>query len=116
VYANTGHPHAFIVSETGFIERLAATDPPLGMVDSPPSAVTRPWKVSKDLLLLFTDGVSDARNRLDVRLGEQAVLDTVRRHRADRCEFILERVLGVLDQHVGEALRRDDLTLVVLRS
>ncbi len=32
----------------------------------------------RDLLLLFTDGVSDARNRFGVRLGEQSVLD----HRA----------------------------------
>ena len=115
-YANTGHPHAFIVAENGFIERLAATDPPLGMVDTPPTAVSRPWNRGKDLLLLFTDGVSDARNRLDVRLGEQAVLDIVRRLRAERADVILERVLDALDQHVGEALRRDDLTLVVLRS
>ncbi|HTR78873.1 MAG TPA: GAF domain-containing SpoIIE family protein phosphatase, partial [Gemmatimonadaceae bacterium] len=69
-YANTGHPHAFVLSAAGTVERLAAVDPPLGMVDRPPTTVRRPWTPNADLLVLFTDGVVDARNASGERLGE----------------------------------------------
>jgi sigma-B regulation protein RsbU (phosphoserine phosphatase) len=115
-YANTGHPHAFLVRENGDMERLPAIDPPLGMVDDAPSAVLKPWSAGRDLLLLFTDGISDARNRLDARLGEQSVLDVVREHRAAPPAEIVDRVFQMLALHTGDAPLRDDLTLVVLRS
>jgi sigma-B regulation protein RsbU (phosphoserine phosphatase) len=115
-YANTGHPHAFVLADDGSIERLPALDPPLGMSDTPPAAVTRPWRRGRDLLVLFTDGVADARNRLDERLGEQPILDCVGKHRTKPPDAILEEVLTLLRQHTGDVPRRDDLTLLLLRT
>jgi phosphoserine phosphatase RsbU/P len=115
-YANTGHPHAFLIAPGGGIRRLPAMDPPLGMVDEPPGCQTLPWRPGEDLLLLFTDGVSDARNRADARLGEQAVLDLVREHRAEHPREIVDRVVAALRNHTGDVPLRDDLTLVVVRS
>ena len=115
-FANTGHPHAFIVRESGEIERLPAMEPPLGMSTEHPSVDSRVWSPETDLLVLFTDGVSDARDRSDRRLGEQRVLDTIRAHRAKEPEEILERVIELLDQHRGEVPPRDDLTMVVFKS
>lgn len=114
-YANTGHPHAFVIGAGGELQRLPALDPPLGMVTSAPHGSSRPWS-NRDLLLLFTDGISDARNRAGTRLGEQAVLDTVTAHRAQPTTEIVERVFAMLSQHMGDVPPRDDLTLVVLRS
>ena len=37
--------------------------------------VARAWNAGRDLLVLFTDGVSDARNRAGERLGEERVLE-----------------------------------------
>ncbi len=115
-YANTGHPHAFVVTSDGEVERLHALDPPLGMVDEPPRAASRAWVPGKDLLLLFTDGVSDARNRADARLGEQRVLEMVTTYRDEAPAAIMQRLLDALDLHVGDIPRRDDLTLVIARS
>ena len=115
-FANTGHPHAFVVTGEGEAVRLPALDPPLGMVETPPSADERPWTSGGDLLLLFTDGISDARDRRGRRLGEDAVVETVVRHRASPPAEIVERVFDVLALHTGDTLRRDDLTLVLLRS
>jgi sigma-B regulation protein RsbU (phosphoserine phosphatase) len=115
-YANTGHPHAFLISPEGTVTRLPALDPPLGMVDERPTAVVRPWRGGADLLLLFTDGVSDARDLVDQRLGEQPVLDVVRVQRAAPTSEILEQVFAALGRHTSGAPLRDDLTLVVVRS
>jgi phosphoserine phosphatase RsbU/P len=113
-YANTGHPHAFVIGASGGVERLPALDPPLGMVEGSPNTGSRPWNPD-DLLLLFTDGISEARNRQDDRLGESAVLDIVLRHRAAPPAQILEAVFEALNQHIGDTPRRDDLTLVLVR-
>ncbi|HLV25502.1 MAG TPA: GAF domain-containing SpoIIE family protein phosphatase [Gemmatimonadales bacterium] len=114
-YANAGHPHAFLVSRSGTAVRLGATDPPLGMVDSPPRANTVAW-TEGDLLLLFTDGLSDARNKADDRLGEDAVLELVAAEREAPVGTIVDLVFRLVEQHAGTTPRRDDLTLVVARS
>jgi len=114
-YANAGHPHAFVIPKSGKVERLPALNPPLGMGTDNPRGTSRPWTTG-DMLLLFTDGVSDARNRQGERLGEEKVVEMARQHREELPASILDRVFELLDQHTGDTQRRDDLTIVVLRS
>jgi sigma-B regulation protein RsbU (phosphoserine phosphatase) len=115
-YGNMGHPHAFVITKAGNVERLVAGGPPLGMLDEAPDSMTRPWDPDGDVLLLFTDGIADARNREGRRLDEQPVLDCVRAHRDEAPEEIASRVFALLDEYTGDTPRRDDLTLVVLKS
>jgi sigma-B regulation protein RsbU (phosphoserine phosphatase) len=114
-YANAGHPHAFVIPKSGKVERLPALDPPLGMGATPPSGASRPWTTG-DLLLLFTDGVSDARDRQGERLGEDKIVEVARRHRDQQPAELLDTIFALLDQHTGDTPRRDDLTIVALRS
>ena len=122
-YANAGHPHAFIVSDAGGLDRLSAQVPPLGLGDTAVDvlrqtwkSVERPWLSSRDLLLLFTDGLSDARNRADQRLGEPRLVELVRHARHLLPVEIVERAFAMVRAHAGDAPSRDDLTLVVARS
>ena len=115
-YANAGHPHAFVISADGTAERLAAIDPPIGMVPIAATTAERAWNPASDLLVLFTDGISDARRPDGERLGEARVLDTIRDCRDLPPDAILERVFEDLRRHTSDGPRRDDLTLVLLRS
>ncbi len=115
-YANMGHPHAFVVRRDGTVERLTASAPPLGMVDDPGASSSLDWDERGDTLLLFTDGITDARNHDGKRLDEQPVLDCVVQHRDEAPLQIAGRVFALLDDYTGDVPRRDDLTLVVLKS
>ncbi len=115
-WANTGHPHAFLLDAAGAYTRLPASDPPLGMADSRPATKRRKWNAGSDLLVLFTDGVSDARNREGERLGEDRVLEIIRDNRRQSAEAILARVLSTVEAHTAGAARRDDLTVVIVRA
>jgi sigma-B regulation protein RsbU (phosphoserine phosphatase) len=115
-YANTGHPHAFVFGADGSHERLAAADPPRGMGEGRPATGRRPWDPKGDLLVLFTDGISDARNRAGDRLGETKILDAVKKNLTKEPEEIVEKVFDMLGKHVGRAPQRDDLTLVLLKT
>ena len=116
LYANTGHPHAFVVGADGSCQRLAAQDPPLGMADGQPVTVRRPWDPGNDLLVLFTDGLSDARSRAGPRLGEEALLETIQRYRTETPSDILEHLIDLVNAHSGDVPRRDDQTIVLLHS
>ncbi len=115
-FANAGHPHAFIVTADGSVERLRATTPPMGMAPGAPVTQEWVWNPRADLLVVFTDGMSDARDRFDNRLGESEVMDIVVRHRRALPAEIMEHVLGRLEQHMGDVIRRDDLTMVIARA
>src|SRR5690606_12067554 len=79
VYANAGHPHAFRITAAGEATRLGATDPPLGILprDEYGEGVIE-WTAGEDLLLLFTDGLSDAfATEPSGRSGEAMLIDEV---------------------------------------
>jgi serine phosphatase RsbU (regulator of sigma subunit) len=115
-YANTGHPHAFVFRADCTIQRLPALDPPLGMVDDAPSRQSVPWTSGEDLLVLFTDGISDAANKAGEHLDEQPILDLIAKHRHEEPATIVNRVFDVINKFTNDVPLRDDLTLVILRS
>jgi sigma-B regulation protein RsbU (phosphoserine phosphatase) len=86
------------------------------MVDEPPHAKSLPWHPKESLLLLFTDGISDARNAKGEKLGEQRVLDAVRKNRREPVETIMEKIFESLRRFTGRTPLRDDQTLVILRA
>lgn len=113
-YANAGHPHAFRMGADGRCERLLATVPPLGFSDDPIVDCAIPWR-DGDRLVLFTDGLPDAHNELDQRLGENAVLATLGEARAsDTPDRILDALFARVDAHARGTPLRDDLAVVIV--
>ena len=113
-YASAGHPHAFRVPSAGPPERLEATSPPLGL--GAIGSIRRrqvPWTMGSDLLVLWTDGLVDARNEMEEPFGERRLLDEVCAHRKEPPEAIVEAVLAQADRF--GARPTDDRTLLVLR-
>lgn len=115
-FANTGHPHAFVIEKNGTARRLNADSPPLGLSDQVPGAESMPWRKGEDILVLFTDGIVDSRNAAGDRIGEQPVLDVIVGNRAMSPSAIVDSVFALLSAHSGDAPSPDDLTLLVLRS
>ncbi len=115
-WVNAGQPHAFVVDPEGGTHRLAATDPPLGMGSSTPHEFTRPWAKQRDTLVLFTDGVPDARDLDGAMLGEAKVLEVLRARRAETPERIVDGVFALLEGHMGGEAAPDDQAVLVLRA
>jgi sigma-B regulation protein RsbU (phosphoserine phosphatase) len=86
------------------------------MNEQPPVTARRRWRRQEDLLVLFTDGVSDARNRAGERLGEERVIETIRDNLDAEPKVILERIVEALNAHTQGASLRDDLTVVLVRT
>jgi sigma-B regulation protein RsbU (phosphoserine phosphatase) len=114
-WTNTGHPHAFVIHADGTTTRLEATDPPLGLGGDQFHVASRDWDPATDLLALFTDGVSDARNPRGEALGEGAVLEVLRARRREVPSRIVDGVFSLVEGHLGRAQPHDDQAVVVLR-
>ncbi len=113
LYANAGHPHAFLVRGDGETERLEALDPPMGMAgvqDYHQRSVS--WSAGTDLLLLFTDGLSDDLVRESRIAGECRVVEEAARLRDRPVSEIVDALFG-LEGEGGVAA--DDRTALVLR-
>jgi phosphoserine phosphatase RsbU/P len=122
VYANAGHPHAFVVDgRTGAAERLGSTRPPLGLGETHGADGTHRWRradgdAEGDLLCLFTDGLVDALSERGERYGEERVLVHARNLRLRPTREILEAIFTDLAAFTGGAPASDDRTLLLLKA
>jgi sigma-B regulation protein RsbU (phosphoserine phosphatase) len=114
-YANAGLPHAFLIADDGSHERLGAIDPPLGLGAGAVGERERRWS-SSDMLLLFTDGLSDARGSGGDRFGESRVLDVARHRRTQPPSEVLAGVFEAVAVHTGGLGLPDDQTCVIVRT
>ena len=115
-WVNAGQPHAFTMTADGTLTRLQATDPPLGMASERPHHATRPWNPKTDSLVLFTDGVCDARDGAHRTLGEAKVLEVIRARRKDTPGRIIDGVFALLEGHMGGVAPPDDQALLIVRT
>lgn len=114
-YANAGHPQAFrICGSQGTHTRLGSTGTPLGMLpDTEYAEATSAW-VPGDLLLLFTDGLSDAfGEERGTREGEASLVEYVVEQREHPLSDIIEGVFRITDARPGSA--PDDRTMLLVR-
>jgi phosphoserine phosphatase RsbU/P len=115
LYSNAGHPHAFVVRPDGAAHRLGATSPPLGTTPLADYGEERVEWGPDDLLLLFTDGLSDAFTGEAGISGEQHLLAEVRTMGGADPATILERIFGMASTG-HTVVPPDDRTAVLLRS
>ncbi len=68
----------------------------------------------EDLLILYTDGVTEAMNHLEEEYGEERLINCVKALRDDHPEAILENIVADIKNYSGEHIG-DDLTLIVCK-
>jgi sigma-B regulation protein RsbU (phosphoserine phosphatase) len=115
-YSNAGHPHAFAMRDDGDSLRLTATDPPVGFAG--PDAfdeVTVEWDSERDVLLLFTDGLSDMLASSTRGDGESLILDTVATLRYRKATEIVEALFSLPPGDSEASKLGDDRAALVVR-
>lgn len=117
-YANAGHPYPYLFTPaSGKFGKLEALDPILGALDEDAREFEQreiPWRPG-DLLVLYTDGVSETRNA-GGRMFEAAGLEQSIRDCANESALTTrDCMLSALEKYAGGAPPSDDLTLVVAR-
>jgi phosphoserine phosphatase RsbU/P len=115
VFANAGHNPPIVVRASGETELLENGGPPLGILSMAPYAEQRVNLGPGDLLVLYSDGVTEANNANYDEFGEEQFIEVLRRNRLQPAEAIAEAVTNALNAFAAGAPPADDITLVVAK-
>jgi serine phosphatase RsbU (regulator of sigma subunit) len=115
-YASAGHDWPLrLAAGGGPPEFLASTGSILGIPGGGANVEQRLTLEPGDLLLLYTDGVTEARDEAGEFFGEERLVATAERCRGMGAAAVCAAILAEIDAFTGAAAPFDDLTLVVVR-
>jgi phosphoserine phosphatase RsbU/P len=116
VYCNAGHNPPLVLRADDKVEQLAATGFPLGILRDALYDVNYCRLESGDVLVLYSDGVTEAASPdTDEDFGDKRLIAAVRRNRDRSSASIIEAVSAEVQAFTGGTPAADDVTLVLVR-
>ncbi len=112
-YVNAGNDAPALVGPSGVKERLYHTGPAVGLFPNAAFNVNRVVMEPRDVLMAYTDGVTEACDSKGRFFTEQRLLSILGPPVASAAG-LLDRVVARLDQHLAGAEQRDDVTLLAV--
>lgn len=114
-YVNAGHNPPFVLRTDGTLEELTTGGLLLGVMPGMPYARGQARLAPGDVVVLFTDGVTEAMNASAEEYGEKRLKACLCAHRDAPAGQILEAVVDDVRTFVQRMPQSDDLTLVVAK-
>jgi sigma-B regulation protein RsbU (phosphoserine phosphatase) len=94
--------------------RLDACGPVIGILRQPYQQESFPLEPG-DLVVLFTDGVSESMNTRNEEWGEDSLIEFAKTCHGLAAFEVMTRILAAAEAFAGGASQHDDMTLVVFR-
>ena len=113
IYASAGHNPGFLLRKNGGVESLGRTGVPLGMFDGMTWSRAVVTLEPADVLLLYTDGVSEAQDSAGALFGEDRMIAVALAHRDRPASDLQAALVAAVMAHAGIAPQFDDITLLV---
>ena len=113
-YTNAGHNPPILLSDKK-AQPLDVGGPVLSILASMPYQEAHLDLHSGDLLVIYSDGFSEAMNCRFEEFGEDRLLEVVTAARGLSPEEVIERSFEAVRQHAGGAPQTDDMTMVALK-
>jgi len=115
-YARAGHNPPLLLRHAD--HTVVALDAPgmvLGVMDD--VQITEAWVqiMPGDILVAYTDGVTEAINGANEEFGEVRLRQALQGAHHDGAESIVDQIDAAMDGFVGDQMQFDDLTLLVLK-
>ncbi|HUJ39689.1 MAG TPA: SpoIIE family protein phosphatase [Candidatus Acidoferrales bacterium] len=114
-YVNCGHNPPLLLRANGKLDRLVATATVLGIFQDWQCEVVETSLAPGDLLVMYTDGVSEAPDAAGQEFGEKRLLAAMRSSNSTPATDLLSSLSSAVQQY-SNGIQADDLTLVVARS
>lgn len=115
VYINAGHNPPFILKKKGEIQRLESSGLCLGMFPSSTYKIDKVTLEPGDLVLMFTDGITESRSKKNEEFTEERLIDLVKKHSKLSAEKVVEKIHDALNAFTKGADPMDDMTVVAIK-
>jgi len=113
-YINGGHEPPIIKGPQGIKAYLAPSGPAVGLYPDLDFKVRSITLEPDDMLLVYTDGATDARNRAGDAFTKKQLLKIVE-NSSRTAEDLIDKIKSRIDEHIFGADQFDDITMVALR-
>ena len=114
-YTNAGHNPALFLRADAAVQLLETQGLPLALLPGQPYGEASLSLVAGDLLVVYTDGITEAANAADEEFGAEALVALVGTRRHESLPALDAALLGELDRFTQGAPYLDDRTLLMLR-
>jgi sigma-B regulation protein RsbU (phosphoserine phosphatase) len=114
-YANAGHNPPILMRANGDAEMLEGGGPVLGILSIAPYSEMRAQLDHGDMLVLYSDGVTEANNPAYDEFDEERFIEVLKAHRTRPASEIVQAVIKAVTEFAAGAPQADDITLLVAK-
>src|ERR1051325_2223678 len=115
-YTNAGHNSPLLIRADGRVERLVMGGIMVGAFDWATYEEASVKLRKGDLLLIFSDGITEAENVDAEEYGEERLMQFAIKHRRMAADELQRAIFDEIENWSGTRERNDDQTLVIVKS
>jgi len=115
-YVNAGHnPPIVLRQKTGEIEELDLTGMAVGAMDDAAYTQEEIPLAPGDILVLYTDGITEAQNDKEEMFDVPRLIETIRNNRSSSSQEIADEIIRAVFSFSDKQPQFDDITLMVVK-
>jgi serine phosphatase RsbU (regulator of sigma subunit) len=114
-YSNGGHNTPMLVRPSGEIVKLDKGGLPIGLMQDATYEEETVNFQPGDVLVIYSDGITESVNEQDEEFGETRLIDVVRNNLNRSVSGIRDRIDEALSRFVGTTAPVDDMTLMIIK-
>ena len=116
VYCNAGHwpPYLFSTHDNENVQKLSRTGAALGLFGDGAYEQGVARFDPSDVLVLYTDGITEAQNAQGLFFGEERLLESVKTKLGSPVQEIQDTILADLQRFVDDTPQSDDIALIAV--
>ena len=116
-YTNAGHNPPYLLKKNGTMEKLEEGGLILGIFKTTtPYAEATVTLLPGDILIMYTDGVSEAMNQNNEQFSEERLEGILKKSTNLSAKEIIQQVQNELETHTQATPQSDDITMLVLKA
>lgn len=113
-YAGAAHPECLLISESGSVSSLSSQGSIIGTLPDMKYPENKLTAEPGSRLILYTDGITEARNRDKAEFGTERLLLQVQQNATDSLETLAHSIIQATTEFAGSGMAADDRTVVVV--
>jgi len=113
-YVSAGHDPPMRINQGKIIGRLMPTGPVIGVLEDTQFEIGRIVLEREEILLLFTDGITDMQNREGIIFGPDN-FEKLASVKVNSASHLLSAIVQKADDFIGTATQYDDITLLAVK-
>lgn len=114
-YSNGGHNAALLFTRSGQIQELSVGGLILGIMEDAAYEEETVGLSCGDLLLLYSDGITEGFDAGGAEYGVGPLIELVRRYGDLSAADLIERIFSSVRNHCDSVMQQDDQTLVIIK-